>query len=89
VYLSAKTPGLLAEELRKAGLAGDVPILMAHKVGWPDEKLAWTTLDALEASAEEQGFTRQTVFLIMPGEKERDSAPSRLYSKNFHHGYRK
>lgn len=89
VYLSARTPDLLAGELRKAGLAEDTPILLAHKVGWPEEKLAWGTLGTLESIAVERGFTRQTVFLILPGERERHSAPSRLYSKDFCHGYRK
>ena len=87
VYLSAREPGILAGELRRGGLAGSVPILMAYRVGWPDEKLAWTTLDDLETAAREQGFTRQTVFLILPGEKG-ESPPSRLYAKEFSHGYR-
>ena len=88
VYLSARTPDILAEELRAGGVTEDTPILLAHKVGWPDEKLAWATLATLTATAEEQGFTRQTVFLILPGEKEKESAPSRLYAKEFSHGYR-
>jgi precorrin-4/cobalt-precorrin-4 C11-methyltransferase len=66
----------------------NVPILLAHKVGWPDEKLVWTTLAELEKTATEQGFTRQTVFLILPGEKEHAPARSRLYDPAFNHGYR-
>lgn len=89
VYLSAKTPDVLAQELRRGGLAGDVPILLAYKVGWPEEKLAWATLASLEETARREGFTRQTVFLVLPGERERESAPSRLYAADFSHGYRK
>ena len=88
VYLSARDPDILAEELAKGGYAGDTPVLMAHKVGWPDQKLAWTTVEGLETAAREQGFTRQTVFLVLPGEKEADPAKSRLYDAGFCHGYR-
>lgn len=87
VYLSAGEPGMLAEELRRGGLAGDTPVLLAHRVGWPEEQLVRTTLDSLETDVRAQGFTRQTVFLILPGEKG-ESPPSRLYAKEFSHGYR-
>lgn len=88
VYLSARTPDVLAKELRMGGYGDDVPVLMAHKVGWPDEKLAWATVGTVESAAVELGFTRQTVFLILPGEKEENSTRSRLYDANFQHGYR-
>lgn len=88
VYLSARTPGKLGQELSAGGYTDDTPVLMAHKVGWPDEKLAWTTVGELEKAATEQGFTRQTVFLVLPGEKENDAARSRLYAADFSHGYR-
>lgn len=87
VYLSARDPGILAGELRRGGAAEDTPVLLANRVGWPDEKLIWTTLAGLEATAREQGFSRQTVFLILPGEKG-ESPPSRLYAEGFSHGYR-
>ena len=87
VYLSAGEPGILAEELRQGGLAGDTPVLLAHRVGWPDEKLVRTALDDLETAVRELGFTRQTVFLVLPGEKG-EGPPSRLYAKGFSHGYR-
>ena len=89
VYLSAKTPDMLVRELRKGGVSEDTPVLLAHKVSWPEQKLAWATLATLENIAREQGFTRQTVFLILPGEKEGLRAASRLYDKSFCHGYRK
>ena len=88
VYLSARDPEALAEELRRGGASEDTPILLAYRVGWPEEKLAWATLADLETTAREQGFSRQTVFLILPGEKHRQSPPSRLYAKDFSHGYR-
>jgi len=89
VYLSAEDPEKLARELRRGGLGEDTPILLAHKVGWPDQRLVRTTLAAMSQSAREHGFGRQTVFLILPGEKEEQSPASRLYDRGFSHGYRK
>lgn len=88
VYLSADAPELLAEELRRGGLSEDTPVLLAHKAGWPDEKLVWATLATLARTAGRHGFGRQTVFLVLPGEKERQGAASRLYAREFSHGYK-
>lgn len=89
VYLSARTPDVLAAELRAGSVAEDTPILVAHKVGWPDERIIRSTLSRLEADVADAGIRRQAVFLILPGEKEADSPPSRLYDASFSHGYRK
>jgi precorrin-4/cobalt-precorrin-4 C11-methyltransferase len=87
VYLSAPYADCLARELRQAGLGEDCPILAAHKVGWPDEKLVRTTLAGLERAA--SSFDRQTLFLVLPGEREGEKALSRLYDKDFSHGFRR
>lgn len=89
VYLSSANPGGIAEELRKARLAEDTPVLLAHKVGWPDERLAFATLADLEKTAVSLGFGRQTVFIVLPGEKTAHGPASRLYAKDFEHGFRK
>ena len=89
VYLSARMPDKLAGELRDGGLAEDTPILLAKRVGWPDQKLAWATLESLVQVAEAQEFTRQTVFLILPGERQKEAARSRLYDAGFSHEFRK
>lgn len=88
VYLSARMPDALARELRAGGVAEDCPILLARMVGRSEEKLAWSTLADLERTIVEQGFDRQTVFLVLPGEKEKSSPASRLYAKEFSHGFR-
>lgn len=89
VYLSAGEPELLEEELRSAGLAHDTPVLLAYRVGWPEEHCVRATLATLASTAREQGFGRQTVFLILPGEKDDAPAASRLYDSSFSHGFRK
>ncbi len=88
VYLSARDPEVLAEELRAGGVAEDTPVLLAHRVGWPDQRLAQATLATLAETARRENFTRQTVFLVLPGERNPESAPSRLYAADFSHGFR-
>jgi len=87
VYLSAAAPERLEEELAAAGIAPHTPVLAAHRVGWPDQALAWTTAGELAETVRRQGFSRQTVFLVLPGEAAGDTA-SRLYAADFAHGWR-
>lgn len=87
VYLSGAMPKALAEELRAANVAEDCPVLMAYKVGWPDEKLLWTTLERLAHDAKNAGFGRQVLYLVLPGENTA-AAQSKLYDPTFEHGFR-
>ncbi|WP_353115681.1 precorrin-4 C(11)-methyltransferase [Nitratidesulfovibrio sp.] len=87
VYLSAAAPERLQEELAAAGVAPHTPVLAAHRVGWPDQALAWTTAGGLAETMRTHGFSRQTVFLVLPGEAAGDTA-SRLYAADFAHGWR-
>ena len=91
VYLSGAESFRLTEELREAGLPGDTPVLIAHRVGWPGETLLWSTaagVSALMAEHAARGeLTRQTLFLVLPGEKTAGTV-SRLYDGGFHHGFR-
>lgn len=89
VYLSGAEVETLTAELRKARLPETTPILAAYRVGWPEEKLLWTTLERLEDLIRQEGLTRQVVFLVLPGERNKDGAKaSRLYDKSFTHGFR-
>lgn len=90
IYLSAGDPEGIQRELEAGGLAPTTLVVMAYRVGWPEEKVVETDLAGLAASARENDFTRQTVFLVLPGQGVEDagSAKSLLYDKHFSHGYR-
>lgn len=87
VYLSAQSAPLLQAELARS-LPPETPVLCACRVGWPDQRLYWTRLEDLARCVKERGITRQTVFLILPGELQKGAA-SRLYAADFSHGRRK
>ena len=85
VYLSGNDPERVAQELLAGGLAPETRVIVAHRLGWPGEKLVRTNLGAL-GSALGQGMERQTLILVLPGEpgEERSS----LYDREFAHACR-
>ncbi len=86
VYLSAgQVQELQAQAIR--ALPADTPVLCAYRVGWPEQKLVWATLETLVQTVQEQQFTRQTLFLILPGQQA-EATCSRLYSADFTHNWR-
>ena len=87
VYLSAGDPWGLAEELRRGGYPDDTPVVIAYRVGWPDERILFSRLQDLAETVTREGITRQAVFLVLPGQ-DHEPVFSRLYSPDFHHGFR-
>lgn len=87
VYLSAGDPERLVRELRVGGYPGRTPVVAAYRVGWPEERILTATLDTLSETVSSEKITRQAIFLILPGQDD-ETAFSRLYSPDFHHGFR-
>ncbi len=86
VYLSGTGPAALARELLAGGYPPETLIIAAHRVGWPEEDIRSLTLDKLAASGADKTWTRQTVFLVLPGQESETA--SRLYDADFTHGFR-
>ncbi len=86
VYLSSENAGSLQAEL--AELPQDTPVVCAHRVGWPDQRLIRATVGTLAECVRAHKLTRQTVFLILPGERGHNNTVSRLYAPEFSHGFR-
>jgi len=90
IYLSAGDPEGLQGELEAGGLIPSTLVVMAYRVGWPEQKVVETELGSLAKTARENDFTRQTVFLVLPGQGVEDAgtAKSLLYDETFKHMYR-
>lgn len=86
IYLSAQDATAVQAELLAGGYAPETRAVVAHAVGWPDEALRETNLAGLTATTQDLRATRQTVFLVLPGQ----DAPTRskLYDGGFAHGWR-
>jgi len=87
VYLSVSKIGEVVAEL-KHGYPADTPVVVACRVGWPDEKFIAGTLTDIAKRVEKSGIKRQAVILVgqaLSGElKDR----SKLYDPTFAHGFR-
>ncbi|MBU1612453.1 MAG: precorrin-4 C(11)-methyltransferase [Proteobacteria bacterium] len=88
IYLSAGDPEKIQAELLAGGLPESTLVTMGYRVGWPDQQVVECTLNTLAQTARTNGFTKQTVFLVLPGEAAGEAA-SLLYDKTFTHQFRK
>lgn len=88
IYLSASSTGRIVEELISAGYKEDTNIILAYRVGWPEELILSSPLSELEKTVKEYDIKRQAVFLVLPGQDE-ELAVSKLYNPDFGHGFRK
>lgn len=87
IYLSTGDPEGVVRELRAGGYPDKTPLVIAHRVGWPEEKVLFARLSTLQATLSRENITRQAVFLVLPGQDD-EPVFSRLYSKDFQHGFR-
>jgi precorrin-4/cobalt-precorrin-4 C11-methyltransferase len=87
IYLSAGDAGGVQRELLAGGLAPETVVVVGHRVGWPDGSILETTLAGMARAVDAAGFTRQAVFLVLPGQTAGER--SKLYDKTFSHLYRR
>lgn len=88
IYLSASNPEGIVEELLAGGYTEDTPVVVAYRVGWPDELILPTQLCDLPEKIKEMDIGRQVVILVLPGQED-EPIFSKLYSPQFIHGFRK
>jgi len=89
VLLSASEPERVQAELLEGGYAPDTLVVLGHKIGWPGGEVVRTNLAHLAQAARVHGFTRQTVFLVLPGQDlPAEASQSKLYAPDFTHGWR-
>ena len=88
IYLSTSNTERIVEELISAGYEEDTNIIVAYRVGWPDELILSSPLSELAKAVKDHDIKRQAVFLVLPGQDE-EQAFSKLYSPGFGHGFRK
>lgn len=89
LYLSAARNRALQEELLAGGYPPDTPVIIGHKVSWPDEVLIRCRLDELSATMKDHQWWKHTVILVGPALAEAPVAKrSHLYHPGFRHEYR-
>ncbi|MEJ5363972.1 MAG: precorrin-4 C(11)-methyltransferase [Desulfosoma sp.] len=88
IYLSVQ---VIDDVVRALGTAygPKTPVVVAYRVGWPDERIVRGTLEDIAQRVRTAGIRRQA--LIMVGdvfEQTRRPVRSRLYDGSFAHGFR-
>ena len=87
VYLSVSKIGEVVAEL-KQGYPVDTPVVVAYRVGWPDEKFIAGTLTDIAERVEKSGIKRQAVILVGQALQGELKDRSKLYDPTFAHGFR-
>lgn len=87
VFLSAARSGQLQAELLAGGYPPDTPVVVAHRVTWPEELLAHCTLSELDATVKAHGLSKHTLFLVGPA-LAAGGGRSRLYHPGFSTAHR-
>lgn len=86
IFLSAHLMEEVAKELKK-GYPGETPAAIVYKASGVDEKILPTTVKGLFETAKEAGITK-TALVLVGKFLESKGEDSRLYNKEFHHGFR-
>jgi precorrin-4/cobalt-precorrin-4 C11-methyltransferase len=64
---------------------GDCPVVVAYRVGWPDEQFIRGTLADIRDKVKAAGITRTALILVGRVLATEDFADSRLYAADHHH----
>jgi precorrin-4/cobalt-precorrin-4 C11-methyltransferase len=63
----------------------DCPVVVAYRVGWPDEQFIRGTLADIRVAVKAAGITRTALILVGRVLATEDFADSRLYAADHHH----
>lgn len=86
LYLSARHVEAAQAQLAEH-YPGDTPVAVCYRLGWPDEVILTTTLDAMAQVTREQDLIRTTLYVISPA-LDSGAARSRLYNPDHTHLFR-
>jgi len=90
IYLSVHDMEGVVEELGR-GYEAETPVVVAYRVGWPDQTLVKGTLADIVQKVRRTDIRRQAIILVGPVLQAREKGnvkPSRLYDASFSHGFR-
>ncbi len=90
IFLSISMIEQVVKELIEGGYTDKTPVAIVEKVSWPEERQLRGTLGTIAQQVKEAGITKTAIIAV--GEVLADGPPpalSKLYDKEFSHGYRK
>jgi precorrin-4/cobalt-precorrin-4 C11-methyltransferase len=91
IYLSVRNIEQVVVELEEH-YPVKTPAVVAYRVGWPDQKLIFGTLEDIAGKVRAAGIERQALILVGEALGMNDRGEklkrSRLYDEEFGHGFR-
>jgi len=87
IHLSIKNIGKVVEELTPL-YGGDCPVVIAFRVGWPDQLLLRGTLADIEARLRDSKISRTAIIFVGKVFGAKDFIDSRLYHVSHQHALR-
>jgi precorrin-4/cobalt-precorrin-4 C11-methyltransferase len=90
IYLSIRLIDEV-EQILKNAYGADAPCVVAFRVSQPEEKILWTTISKLSQTVRDNSITHQAVIIVgkvLEVSISEMKHYSKLYDKDFQHGYR-
>ncbi|MCF6095264.1 precorrin-4 C(11)-methyltransferase [Microaerobacter geothermalis] len=93
LFLSATLTKKVVNELQEAGWSENTPIVVVQKATWPEQVIIRTNLRNLDKDMRKHGIHSHAMILagwsLDPHIHDKDEYRSKLYDKEFTHGFRK
>lgn len=85
VFLSVRLVDRLVAELLADGSAylPDTPVVVAHRVSWPDERVVRTTIAGLADTVRDEQLSATTLFLVGPALAGAGDCRSHVYASTY------
>jgi len=87
IFLSVDMIEKVVEQMLQGGYSPETPAAVVEKASWPEERIVRGTLSTIAALTRAEGINKTA--LIMVGKFLQDTGKSKLYDREFSHGYRK
>ena len=88
-YLSIHLLPKLVKEAIIGGYKKSTPVAVVYRASWNDQKIVKGTLNDITKKVQEEKITRTAIVIISDVIDPKSYEYSKLYDKNFSHGYRK
>lgn len=88
-YLSVHLIREIVSEAKKGGYGDATPAAVIYRASWDDEKVIKGTLEDIEQKVRDARVTKTAIIMIGDVLNPESYEYSRLYDKEFSHGYRK
>ena len=87
-YLSIHLLSKLSKEAIAGGYKKSTPVAVVYRASWPDQKIIKGTLEDITQKVKDEKITRTAIVIISDVIDPETYEYSKLYDKNFSHGYR-